>query len=324
MNQHLTNNTNNAQNSSIDAVEFIHKDDKSSETKEAMIKFKEEIISDSKAIENNLKLNYIKLKDEYEEKTNDYEKRLEILTIKLNELSSFTSVDRVKIDKISDMVSFQQLATDRLNQHEYRLNNLEKDLKAACYKYDRIFLDNLEVPGYIGEYCKFKNLKQYIEDNISTVQNILTFKDKHTLELKEYKDKLDGMLQGMSRQLEMADKSNKNYTNKIMQEQENTLKSQFTDLDNKLYTIKIDNNKYAIQLQKSSHELSIEYDKILKIKDDINSRLEESVKNMKDSNKLTVNHFDTVKADFEKIKGKFTEVADFIKVTNLFNNYIRM
>jgi hypothetical protein len=299
--------------------EFFHKVENSDST-DLMTKFKTEIISDTKDIETVIIASHKQLKEEFDQRTQQYEKRLEDLTIKLNELSSFTSVDRIKLEKISELQTFQKKANDQLISHEIKLSNLQKDLNSACYKYDKIYLDNLVVPGTIGDYCKFKNMKDYIEKNVTNVQNLTNFKEKHTLELKSYKDKLDGMIKTMGMQLENTDRNARTYTNKIVQEYENNLKSELSEVSNKIYDLKMDNNKYAVQLQKSSNELMIEYERIMNIKAEINKDLEEAVLNMKDSHKVTVNDFDIVKGEFDRIKARFNDIAEFIKV--IFNIYL--
>jgi hypothetical protein len=84
-------------------------------------------------------------------------------TVKLDQLNTMVNTDKAYVDRIEDLLSFQKKTNDQLNSHELRINNLQKSLTSACYKYDKIFLDNLTIPGTIGEFCRFKNIKEYIE-----------------------------------------------------------------------------------------------------------------------------------------------------------------
>ena len=65
------------------------------------------------------------------------------------------------------------------------------ELSSAKIKYNKIFIDNLTVPGYIGEYSQYKTLREYLSVNISQVSSLVTYKDKMDLDLKQYKDKLE-------------------------------------------------------------------------------------------------------------------------------------
>ena len=85
------------------------------------------------------------------------------ISIKLDELNNMVNKDKAYVDRINDLLTFQRKTQDNLNSHEIKLNGIQKNLKDACYKYDKIYLDNLNVPGVIGDFCKFKTLRDYIE-----------------------------------------------------------------------------------------------------------------------------------------------------------------
>jgi hypothetical protein len=83
--------------------------------------------------------------------------------VKLDQLNEMVNTDKAFVDRIEDLLSFQKRTIDQINSHELRINNMQKSLTSACYKYDKIFLDNLTIPGTIGDFCRFKNVKEYIE-----------------------------------------------------------------------------------------------------------------------------------------------------------------
>jgi hypothetical protein len=83
--------------------------------------------------------------------------------IKLDQLNEMVNTDKAFVDRIEDLLAFQKRTIDQINSHELRINNTQKSLTGACYKYDKIFLENLTIPGTIGEFCRFKNVNEYIE-----------------------------------------------------------------------------------------------------------------------------------------------------------------
>lgn len=275
--------------------------------------FKNEILAAMREMEEKIYSKYEKLKDGLNEKLIGYDSKLEQNDVKINELHSSFLNDKTKIEKINDLVIFSKKANDQLVSHEVKVNNLQKELSNACFKYDRMYMDNLVVPGTIGEYCKFKNMKEYIENNISQVGTLMTFKEKHTLDLKSYKDKLDQMLKQMSMQLDNVEKNMRVYTSKLMENTEESYKKEIADVCNRISDMRMENHKYAFNLQKTASELSVEYEKILNIKAEVYKQLDNSVQQMKDANQVTVNNFDTVKSDFERIRKRFSEIAEFIK-----------
>jgi len=56
-----------------------------------------------------------------------------------------------------------------------RLVNLQKDLSQLNEKYDKIFEENLIIPGTIGDFCKFKNMREYIEVRIYLLKIIVKY-----------------------------------------------------------------------------------------------------------------------------------------------------
>ena len=65
----------------------------------------------------------------------------------------------IQFDKLKDYESFYNKTNDKLISHEIRLNNIREEFSKATQKYDKIYLDNLELPGYIGRCAKYKNYK---------------------------------------------------------------------------------------------------------------------------------------------------------------------
>ena len=70
-------------------------------------------------------------------------------------LTSNLSEYKFKLDKVDQFSSFQNKANDLLTTHDIRINSMMSELSSAKIKYDKIFIDNLTVPGYIGEYSHY-------------------------------------------------------------------------------------------------------------------------------------------------------------------------
>lgn len=119
---------------------------------EYMIDFKTKMIKNTQTENEETRLKFL----EIEKKFDNHHSKLESI---LDEIQ----ISKNKIDKINDLVMFSKKATDQLMTLEIKLNSLQKDFSNACYKYDKIFLDNLNFPGTIGDFCKYKNLRDYVE-----------------------------------------------------------------------------------------------------------------------------------------------------------------
>ena len=80
---------------------------------------------------------------------------------------------------------------NQLISHEICLNNLREDYTKSIQKYDKIYLDNLELPGYIGKYAKYKNCQVFFEEVIKELNKLNSYREKNIIDLKTYKDKLE-------------------------------------------------------------------------------------------------------------------------------------
>ena len=105
-------------------------------------------------------------KDVVDKKIIDFELVISSLTMQVSEYQNANIFDKMKIDKLEDLIKFKESTNDILYNINSKLINLNNNYNDSCYKYDQIFLKNMEVPGIVGDYAKYKNLREFIEVNI--------------------------------------------------------------------------------------------------------------------------------------------------------------
>ena len=118
-------------------------------------------------IQNDLLIQLNNIKNEM---NNKFEKEIKLNEESLDEINTkFISLEginksftnsisslNVKIDNYKELNSFKKKAESQLITHEIKLNTIITDLNEAKFKYDKIYIDNLTLPGYIGQYAKYK------------------------------------------------------------------------------------------------------------------------------------------------------------------------
>jgi hypothetical protein len=133
--------------------------------KEELNKFREEI---------HIKLQELELKhfntnefiiDKLRFLTQNNDNPKENLFTKLHEIESLMNKEKVQIDHIHGLMTFKETASDDLKHHEIKLEQIHNEIRKGFNKYDKIYLDNLYLPGVIGENCKFRSLKEFVEVN---------------------------------------------------------------------------------------------------------------------------------------------------------------
>ena len=126
-------------------------------------KFKDELFKKFYEADNQLSTKQSLLKNENELKFKEYSLRIDKFNSRIDEIEKFTNINKVRLEKIDDMAATQREASDKLITHGIKLNGLHKEIKESCSKYDKIYLENLFIPGIIGDHCRFKNNREYVE-----------------------------------------------------------------------------------------------------------------------------------------------------------------
>ena len=126
-------------------------------------KLKEELYNVLKTNENNTKEFIRTYQLESEIKLNTCQTKCDEFALKIEDIQNSTNTNKVKLEKLADIDKFKTSASDQLFTQNVKLINIQTEFTKFMNKYDKIFLENMELPGTIGEYCKYKNLREYNE-----------------------------------------------------------------------------------------------------------------------------------------------------------------
>ena len=280
--------------------------------------FKEEILS------------YLRERDSFFiEKINNLDFKSDMNAKKIEQLSetiennynSFLSKQvelTTKIEKIKSYEAFMNKANDKLISQEIRLNTIREDMSKNSQKYDKIYLENLIVPGYIGKGAKYSNCKIFFSEIIKEIDKLNTFKEKHVLDLTSYKDRLENIIKTFQFIVDNYNNSQIKYLTKL---NDQTNKNLLEILEEKLKNLRMENSHFSIDLIKKSNELNKIYDKVKLIKNNIiqefNNILDEYKKKIEEANKS----FDEYKSEQNQINKKFMNYFNLIKVGKFQKNF---
>ena len=226
--------------------------------------FKEEILSylrerDSFFIE---KINSLQFK------TDINNKKIEALSENLEtNYNTFLSKQvelAAKLEKVKSYESFINKANDKLISQEIRLNNIKDDMNINFQKYDKIVLENLIVPGYIGKGAKYSNCKIFFSEIIKEMDKFNNYKEKNVLDLSSYKERLENIIKTFQFVVDNYNNSQIKYLTKL---NDQTNKNILNIVDEKLKNLRMENSHFSLDLLKKSNDLNSIYDKIKLIKD---------------------------------------------------------
>ena len=278
----------------------------------------------NKTIHKELTKQVLSIKDDISKKFYDYDNKM---VNYLNELDSKINLMNEKYLYLLEEIKKINIEEEKINsydnklsnlqfliaQHDIRINNLIKDLNDACYKYDIIFLNNLQVPGQIGDCCKFKNLKEYLLYTMKEFSLIASYKEKNQMNLNSYKQKLDSITVKLNSQVDNFLKTSFQYTISKVDEVKKDLKNQIDIVNSKIPELSFQNSNFAKNTETKINELIQEREDLKRARNDFKLQLDNYFEKVELKSKETVLEIIEYKKEFGKIKKNFAHLIEFIK-----------
>ena len=280
---------------------------------EELNEFKDEILSFFKERETCL-LNKIKSYQSHIESTeNKYETLTNNITLNYQEILSSQANLNNRIDKLNSYEPFVLKTNDNLTSHEIRINNLREDFTKFTQKYDKIYLDNLELPGFIGRCAKYKNCQLFFADVMKEINKFNNYKEKNTIDLKTYKEKLEQYIKTFRTLMDNNNKSQINHINKLNEESKKECKNMVDILGERVIELRLENSKHSVELIKKTNEIREQINKMKEMKTEILNDFYNKIDDYKNMTNNINKSFNEFKNEYAIIRKKFLELAEFIK-----------
>ena len=261
--------------------------------------FKDETLKVMRNIEKQL-LEKMKMKDiETESKIADFDLKL----AKFQEINKrmYESVieQHTFLEKIQHLYDFHSKTETRLISFDVKLSNFLCDLTSIKSRYDKLFLENLTVPGIIGNLCKFRSISDYIKDSIKTADNLKLEKELIKKQIVELKSQNESYEKNLKISFDNSISTCKLYIDKKIEEIKNYILQKFEEFDEILSNTK---NKIEENVIKNEQISSTIKNEMKTTKEKITSLIEE--KNKENENIKYVEF----KKEINEMKKNFTEM----------------
>ena len=283
------------------------------EIRKDLLYFKNDLLKEFKTIESNLNEKYSDSINELKLRLKDYDRKFDKVNQQILDLSNIISNDKIIKDKIDKLSQFKEKTNEKIISTEFKLNQTYNELHNAITKYDKLLSDSVLYPGIIGNLCKFKNFHEFIDYTLQQISQLNSFKDKSLFDLKAYKERLENLIESFKSQIENISISLSQFTTKSVSECEYRIMNELNIYDDKLQDVRLENNKYNIELRKKFDSLVIDWEKVLKIKEEIYIKFDSDVEKYKNDNINIIKKFEEYKTEFKLIKDRFTRLSEFIK-----------
>ena len=281
-------------------------------TKKDFLYFQNEVLQDIKKVESKLTEKIGGIYSYIQEITMTNEKRYDSINVIIKTLSQNNNEENEQ-KILSQIERLKRRVDDVYVNNNSRISIMQKDLSNACYKYDKIVLDNLKVNGLVGEGCPYKNLKVFIEYANKKLKELLVSKDKTNTELNLLKEKINSTITSFKTELENERiKSNDLVNQKFLQFDEKC-EERNKSIGEQIKNMRMENYNYSTDLIKKTEEISIQWEKLENIKNEIYAKFDEEIGKYKKYSENLLHTFNSKKDEFDIIKSRFIEVRDLIK-----------
>ena len=263
-----------------------------------LLLFKEDILKEMKIYESNTNLSitknfekYNKLLEECNEKLYNYQRDNALF------MKQITFIE--ERDKIINLINEKNAENkNQCNVNDLLIRTYQKEFENACFKYDKVIMENLLIPGIVGKSCKFPYLKDYLNDIQKQINNAISQNKQMSNNLSAYRNTIDGQIRQLNLKIKQLETESKQFTSEK--------------------TIYVDNkyNEICETLNKQFNAISCDF---LKNKYELKNRITE-VKNIKNTmieedkkiNVATLVQFEKIKKQFKKFKKNIVELSTLL------------
>ena len=275
--------------------------------------FKNDIVNTLGEIEEKTNNRINQMQNSMNAKLSVYQTKIEDITNSLKEMTSRILNLQIASDSFHNILPNQKKFSENLMTYDIRLTNISKELNAACFKYDKIIIDNLVIPGQVGEYCKFKSMKEYIIYLSDQISLLNAFKDKTVYDIKNHKEKIDKNFAFLNNKIDASQNTSEKLVSTRLAIIEKDYKETIQDHLAKVSEIKLENSKYYALMKDTSNQLKVEVDTMRNLKSEIITMNDQLANDFKKETGNVLDKFSNLKSDFGIINKHFSDVVEFIK-----------
>ena len=287
--------------------------------KNDFVYFRNEILKDMKQIETKINEKVINLYSSFKKISTENDEKINLIDLKLKALQNNDPI--ILENKINS--KFEKTKTkfeEKFDDMGVKINLLQKDLSNACFKYDKIVIDNLKVTGLVGEACPYSSLKYYIEFIHKKINELTLSRDKLNNELKLVNNKINDIVIQVKSDLEQQKYIIGDMTSSRLTDANNKFLERDKLYEERINSLRLENYNFSNDLIKKTEELNIQWDKLEHIKDEIYEKFNDEKKTFRKYCDYLSNLFNSQKKDFNLIKSRFTDMSNVFKIISTNRN----
>ena len=285
------------------------------------------IKNDMKYFKNELLKEMKKIKQELFVKFSEY-------SLQLNEKIKQASIDNEQLDQKIEYISkniddkitsflneknkynFDRIISDlkdNIMTNDIKIQTMREELRQHKEQYEEVVKSNIYYQGMIGSGCKYRNMHQFIDFLLSSLNELNSTNNQKASEMRLYKTKVENIFHNINGQLNDITFGYKSYINQCMKDYETKISSQLRIYDEKFLELKTHDleNKKGIESKLSDYDEK--YKTLDKLENNININNEKLLEDIKLSNNNLEKKMELYQQEFDEMKTKFQELLKYNK-----------
>ena len=294
-------------------------------TKNDMRFFQNDLLTDLKKLELQINSKVSNVNQTLSTKINEYDSKINKIFENINELISQITERKFDHERVEELISMNNKFGEQIKENQSRISIIDKNLEDSIFKYDKIILDNLQVPGIIGISCKFKNCRMFFETIYNELKLNQKYKEEEENILKVLQEKVDNRMFKLEKELNKINQSINHVCQTKFEKYFAKMEQRLEITEGIVHASRIENSKYAKDLIQASTSLKIQWDKLENIKNEIFEKFNEELDIFKKLVDSTNRNYYNQDNEFKIFKQRFTQLADYLKdFRNQKNKYKEM
>ena len=275
--------------------------------------FKNDVLREIKQIEKGIIDKSKETNNILKNKITLFDNKMKFINDQISSMSN-KMINGIKIEeRINILSQAREQLLDETTTNKIKISMLEKEMRDSVNRIDDILKQTVIYPSIIGLNGKFRNFHEFIDFVISESTTNNNFRQKNIMDLSSYKLKIEKVLQALGFKIESILSSCNSFTLTKCKELQEKFDYNLGLYKEKLNDLRIENSNYVIQLEKDTKDLRNETNIIKDMKNNIFSKVDNEVDNMKKEQEIINETFKGYKNEFEKMDQTLKKVEKNIE-----------
>ena len=242
-----------------------------------LIQFKDEIFKKIRLLENRLTTD---ITDKFTQTNLVYESvnnRLNLIATNNDSLLELIASQKLNIDKTEKLEKIVDKIERNIYTNEIKMRQIITDIERLKNGYEKIMYENLQVTGYIGPGCKYKNFCDYIRDSITEINKFKSEREKINTENMFIKTRLDNLIKSTLNSLGNNISICQKYTDRMNNEMKTYLENRLAEINEKNINLRALIDKTEIDNEKNLKNLKMYLEQFQNMKEELKNEKENKI-----------------------------------------------